>query len=98
MMPAYLNRMIESCHQADLSNPSTRSNVAGVLIPRLQRHRKEIVHGLFTDRHSRNRSYLAEVMQDLKSVKSATRAATQRLHAKSALSGRPLATVHYLFR
>jgi hypothetical protein len=58
-----------ACRNCDLRNASTRSNVLRVLLPMLRKHRAELLRDINADSRSINRSYLAQVMAQIREAR-----------------------------
>ncbi len=83
MLPSHIQRHIESCHEADLSNPGIRANVERVLIPKLSRVRRSMVLDLLVARRSKHTREISNAKTALLEVKLAIRTARDRLEELS---------------
>lgn len=79
MLIGHLKECAEKCMRADLTDQAIRLDVTRYMMPRLDRHRREVLALFFPTRHKASDEHRSFIVRECLEVKRALRAASQRL-------------------
>ncbi|MBJ2214122.1 MULTISPECIES: hypothetical protein [Pseudomonas] len=79
MLPSHLSRFMSVCLNGDYKDAKVREQIKTQCIPYLAQHRREVLAGSFTGRHSRPAGYIARVSEKASLIRRTLRHAHQQL-------------------
>lgn len=79
MLLGHLKECAEKCMRADPTNAAMRQEITRFMIPRLARHRREVLAHFFPARHKVSDEHRSFIVRECREVKQALRVARRRL-------------------
>lgn len=64
MLPSHLLRMVYLCVSGDYADPGVRHRIKNQCIPYLRQHRRNVLAGSFTGRHTRPVGFIGKMIED----------------------------------
>lgn len=64
MLPSHLLRMVNLCVSGDYADAGVRDRIKNQCIPHLRQHRRDVLAGSFTGRHSRPVGFISKMIED----------------------------------
>ncbi|HBP1602125.1 TPA: hypothetical protein L5U90_003225 [Pseudomonas aeruginosa] len=69
MLPSHLLRMVNLCVSGDYADAGVRDRIKNQCIPTLRQHRRDVLEGSFTGRHSRPVGFIRKMIEDSKLIR-----------------------------